>query len=127
MAHWGYLYLNLLFGSAVVTSLMFRQAPGVGFLRSKSTALLAKLSYSLYLVHPATLGLVFAFAGQALVLNSFINFGLIVISLVLSLGVSALLYVLIERHCIRFGHTFSYAHRPSLPNVAKVRFRPNSL
>jgi peptidoglycan/LPS O-acetylase OafA/YrhL len=62
-AVWGHSYLVALYGSTLFMVLDHRSSPTLKFLRSRSAALFARISYALYLVHGYVLILVFLAAG----------------------------------------------------------------
>jgi peptidoglycan/LPS O-acetylase OafA/YrhL len=108
MVLWGYVYLEIFFGIAVLTAVINSQAPSLAFLRSRPLRFFAEITYALYLVHPITILVAFGIAERPISLNTFLYFQLVLLSLIASILICIFTLHVIERPCIRFGHRPKY-------------------
>lgn len=70
---------------------------------------LGRISYSLYLLHQATLGIVFAVAlGGAPRITSLTDFGLALLAFLVTLGTAWIMWIAFERRLVQFGHACRY-------------------
>lgn len=100
----GHSALAFLSGSALLYVLKCADAPCLAILRSQLAAHVARISYTLYLVHGGVLVAVFWIADTPRLLNDWYSAVLVFTALALSLSISTMSYYLMERYAIAFGH-----------------------
>jgi peptidoglycan/LPS O-acetylase OafA/YrhL len=117
MAMCGHTYLVALFGSVVFMVLDHRGAPQLAFLRSRSAAFFARISYALYLTHGYVLTLVFLAAGYGSTILTSRGAALTACAFAISVAICSASYRLIEGPLIRMAHRkFSFGKPPTIGN-----------
>jgi len=101
MGYWGHAYLTLLYGGVLLAVLTHLNSPWLWPLRSRVAFGVGTISYALYLFHLPVLEFL---EGRGLARPV-----LPVVAFAISIALSALSYVVIERPCLRFGRGVRYA------------------
>jgi peptidoglycan/LPS O-acetylase OafA/YrhL len=101
LAYWGHTYLTLLYGTALLTVLLYEGSRWLWVLRSPLAAGLAAISYALYLVHDPLLHLIEP-AGLPRVV-------LLPVAFAASIALCTASYFIIERPCLRLGRRMRYS------------------
>jgi peptidoglycan/LPS O-acetylase OafA/YrhL len=104
MALWGYTYLAVAYGSLVFVVLQYQGTRFLGLLRTRVTGFLARISYSLYLVHIVVLSLVFIAFRSPQDLNTWTGIVLAGLAFLISIAVCELSYRILEKPMIDFAH-----------------------
>lgn len=106
-AVWGHTYFTLLYGATLLLVLLNAGAMALWPLRTRMAAGVAAISYTLYLVHLPVLIAVYATFGATQNLHSASGVMLVALALALSLMLSWVSYVVIERPILRSarGHS----------------------
>ena len=108
-ATWGYAWWTAFYGVGVFTVIAYQGHRNMQWLRSRIARGIALISYSAYLFHTLILHEMLARflpteGGQKYVVGGI----LIILSLAITVALTAAMYVAIERHCIAFGKTLKY-------------------
>jgi peptidoglycan/LPS O-acetylase OafA/YrhL len=104
MALWGYTYLAGAYGSLVFVVLQYQGTRILGLLRMRTAEFIARISYSLYLVHIAVLSLVFIVFRSPQGFDSWRKIGLTGLAFLISIAVCELSYRILEKPMIDFAH-----------------------
>ncbi len=98
---WGHLYLSIAF-SVLLLAVVTRQS--VPFLRADMLRWAGRYSYSLYLFHPFFIALAFVLAGRNRRFDAWIDAGLVAGAFAVTVVFCVVLYRVLERPLIAFGH-----------------------
>lgn len=105
-----YLWLAFLYASLILIVLIDRNGMIAGLLRNRPLAWLGGISYAVYLIHQVvSLFLHGLLRDAAPVITNWQGASVTLLALVVTLLLSQLSYVLIERRAMQFGHRFQYA------------------
>lgn len=106
--HFGHAYLALLYGTILISILIWSGTSATGWLRARSLGTIGLISYSLYLFHPSFKGLFFVLAHRGETLRTPLDVGLLLMALISTFGFCAALYACIERPAQKLGKRFRY-------------------
>jgi peptidoglycan/LPS O-acetylase OafA/YrhL len=103
---WGHLLLTVTYAAILAFILIAR--PRLTFLKSPVLGLFGRYSYTMYLIHPLCISLLFVLAGRREIINDWASFGLAVSAFICASAYSVASYHLMEEPLVRFGHQFKY-------------------
>jgi peptidoglycan/LPS O-acetylase OafA/YrhL len=109
-AAWEHTLAEVFFGAVVFSVLENQGSPGLSFLRSSIFSPLAAWSYASYMIHHWVAYIVFAALGVTRTLTTFAGIATTALSVVVTFGLCALSYRILERPLNRYAHhRFSFA------------------
>lgn len=118
--HFGHAYLAVLYGTILISILMWSGTSATGWLRAKGLGAIGLISYSLYLFHPAFKGLFFVLAHRGETLRTPLDAGLLLLALISTFGFCAALYACIERPAQTLGKRIRYEQATKADQIADV-------
>jgi peptidoglycan/LPS O-acetylase OafA/YrhL len=107
----GHTYLTLLYGTSLISVLIWSGSPATAWLRSNTLTGVGLISYSLYLFHPSFKGLFFVLAHRGETLQTPLDAVLLTAALISTFGFSAALYRYVELPAQKLGKRFKYEKR----------------
>lgn len=109
MYYWGHTYLTVLYSLTLATILLNPTSRLCDALRLQFLRTLGAISYTVYLVHPLFIGLVFLAFGKGEQLNSIFDALLLATAMIATLIYSKALYIFVEVKLLAIGHRLKYS------------------